>query len=118
MHAPIVSTIIRWFPRVLGIFSILFISTFALDVFGEGISVAQALLGLAVHLVPSAILLVLLVIAWRAPKAGGILFILISFIPFWLLSNELWVNLILATPFFLTGALFLFSGWYRSIKPE
>jgi len=111
MHTPTIVNIIRWFPRVLGILSILFISIFALDAFGEGIPIAEALLGFAIHLLPSAILLVFLAIAWRVPKAGGILFVLVSFLPFLLLSNELWVNFILATPFFLTGALFLFSGF-------
>ena len=111
MRAP---NILRWAPRVTGILSILFISMFALDAFSEGISVSEALLGFAIHLLPSAILLVFLAIAWRAPRAGGILFMLVSLIPFWRLSNELWVNFILAGPFFVTGLLFFFSGWYRN----
>lgn len=111
MHTRTIFNIIRWFPRVLGILSILFISIFALDAFGEGIPIGQALLGFAIHLLPSAILSVLLAVAWRAPKMGGILFVLVSFLPFFLLSNELWVNFILTTPLFLTGISFLFSSF-------
>lgn len=103
-------TTLRWAPRVLGIFAILFISSFALDVFSGGGSFLQALIGLSIHLIPSAVLVVLLAIAWKHERMGGILFIALSFAPFFLLSNQFYVNALLCAPFLLTGVLFLVSS--------
>ncbi|MCX6787115.1 MAG: hypothetical protein NTY93_01140 [Candidatus Kaiserbacteria bacterium] len=102
--------ILFWAPRVVGILAILFISLFALDVFQEGASIAQMFLGLAIHLVPIAMLAIFLVVAWKYEIVGGILFVAISFIPFFLLRNLLWVNAMLCAPFLLTGILFFVSS--------
>jgi hypothetical protein len=91
----------------IGILAILCISAFALDVFQPGEPWTSALLGFAIHLIPSAVLVIILVIAWRAELVGGILFVVVSLAPFAFLSNSLWVNLLLAAPFTLTGALFI-----------
>ena len=108
--------ILYWAPRVVGILAILFISSFALDVFQEGVPAAQILLGLVMHLIPSFVLIIILVIAWKYELVGGILFVAISFIPFFLLSrNLLWVNMLLCVPFLLTGILFLVSS-HRMLK--
>ena len=54
-----------WTPRALSILFIAFLSMFALDVFGEGLSFWQTLLALTMHLIPSFILIAALVLAWR-----------------------------------------------------
>lgn len=107
-----------WAPRVMGILAILFISVFALDVFQAGVPLAQMLLGLVIHLAPSFVLVALLAVAWRYERIGGSLFVVLSLVPFFLLSNQVWVNALLCAPFLLTGVLFIVSSLYasRSVK--
>jgi len=67
-------------PRILAILFILFISLFALDVFGEDLGFLNTAIALFMHLIPSLVLTGLLILAWKKPKLGGGLFILLSFI--------------------------------------
>jgi hypothetical protein len=96
-----------WLARLTAIAAIGFISLFSLDVFQPGVPLAEALSALAIHLLPSAALVVVLVIAWRRPLIGGIGFLLVAALPFRLLANPLSVNLLLAAPFLVAGLLFL-----------
>jgi hypothetical protein len=57
--------ILVWTPRILGILFALFVSIFALDVFGAGYGFWETILALLIHLVPVSILLIGLAIAWR-----------------------------------------------------
>jgi hypothetical protein len=65
-------------PRILALVYIVFISLFALDVFGNGYGFWGTLLALFMHLIPSLILIAILVIAWRwkKPLLAGIVFTL------------------------------------------
>ena len=64
-----------WAPRVLGILLAVFVSVFALDVFGEGYGFWSTVLALVMHLIPTALIVLALVIGWRWEWIGGILFI-------------------------------------------
>jgi hypothetical protein len=66
--------VLFWSPRVLSILFTAFVSVFALDVFGEGHGFWQTCLALLMHLVPSALLLAALLVAWRHQCVGAILF--------------------------------------------
>ena len=101
-----------WSPRVLGVLSVLFISLFALDVFQTGTPFLQMLIGFSIHLMPSFLLLIFLIIAWKWEMVGGIVFILVSLVPFIFLSNLFWVNAMLSAPFVLTGILFILNFYY------
>ena len=57
--------LLYWAPRALSIAFILFLSLFALDVFSEGYGFWQTLLALAIHLIPSMVLTVGVLLAWR-----------------------------------------------------
>ena len=70
----------HWLPRVIGILAILFISLFALDSFTAEISVWQQIIGFFIHLIPSFILLIFLIIAWKWEYTGGVIFILIGLV--------------------------------------
>ena len=96
-----------WSARLVALAAIAFISLFALDVLEPGAPPATVLIGLAVHLVPSAVLVAFLVVAWRWPLAGGVLFLAVSVLPVLILANTPAVNAILAMPFALAGLLFL-----------
>ena len=60
-----------WTPRALCIAFAIFLSMFALDVFGEGYGFGQTLLALLIHLVPAFIVLGVLAIAWRWEWIGA-----------------------------------------------
>ena len=56
----------------------LFMSVFALDVFGEGQGFWQTLVALTMHLIPTFLLLVVLWVSWRREWIGGLLFALMG----------------------------------------
>ena len=101
--------LITWAPRVIAILGICFISMFALDAFSSGAPLSEVLLGFAIHMIPSLILVAILALAWRFEVVGGIAFLLMSIVPFVRLGNPVRVNLILAGPFIVAGLLFLVS---------
>jgi len=94
-----------WLSRVLAILFIAFISMFALDVFGE----PQWFLTLLIHLIPSFILVILTIIAWKYEQLGGLMFIaagvfmLIFFHP---------KSLIVSIPTVVIGTLFLGNKYF------
>ncbi len=56
--------ILYWTPRVLGILFAVFISIFALDVFGE-YGFPEVLVALFMHLIPTFLVVGVLLIAWK-----------------------------------------------------
>ena len=110
-----VEKILFWSPRVLGILIAIFVSLFALDVFGEGYSFWETIAALAMHLIPTLVILIVLGIAWRWEWIGGFLFVALGVLYitlFWEPSN-LPAYLIISGPLFLAGILFLLDGCYR-----
>ncbi len=63
-----------WAPRALSIAFIAVLSLLALDVFDAGHGPLKTLLALAIHLVPSFVLGVVLLLAWRWEWIGAALF--------------------------------------------
>ena len=63
-----------WTPRALSILFIAFLSMFALDVFGEGLSFWRTILALTMHLIPSFVLIAALALAWRWEWIGATLY--------------------------------------------
>jgi hypothetical protein len=93
---------------------------FALDAFAPQLSVWQQIIAFLIHLIPSFILLLILVIAWRWEKIGGIVFISLGliFTPFIFSTNykhnhSIWLSisiiLMITIPFIIVGILFLLS---------
>ena len=95
-----------WLPRILGIVFPIFISTFALDVFGAGYLWYEVIMALLVHLVPTYIAVAILLIAWKWPQIGSLFYFaagLFYFLMVWQIEN--WIAILLITgPLFLTGA--------------
>ncbi len=102
-----------WTPRVLAIGMIIFLGLFALDVFEEGKSVSQILIGLLMHLVPNYILGFLLLIAWKKEILGGSLFLLTGLGFWYFFNNPFFVNLLIFGPLFLIGILFILHGFRK-----
>ncbi len=111
-----ISKTLYWTPRVLGIIAILFISMFAFDVFESGYSFFETIIALFMHLIPSFILTIILVIAWKYELIGGILFFIppIAYVIItairvpWYLALS-W-SVMIGGPFFITGILFIIQG--------
>jgi hypothetical protein len=101
--------IIHWLPRVLAILFIIFISLFALDVFEMEAGFWQKIGGFLIHLIPSYILIIATIIAWKKEFIGGVLFIIFS------VALAIWTRVELASllvilPPFIIGILFLVAG--------
>ena len=113
---PKAKQVIIWAPRALCILFVIFLSMFALDVFGEGYGFGETILALLIHLVPTFLIIIALVLAWRWEWVGAILFIAVAL--FFLLSSggESWV---ISGPLFLIGVLFLLNWIFRAqLKTE
>lgn len=103
--------------RTLGIAFAAFISLFALDVFGEGVGFWQALLGLLIHLVPTYLVVIALLVAWRWPRAGALLFFGLGLFYIFIARRDLeWQSLLLIPgPLFLIGVLFGLAGFLPEV---
>jgi len=117
-----VSKFIYWAPRILSIVFLLFLAMFSLDIFGNGYTFWQTILGLFMHNIPVFILAIVLWISWKHEIVGAIAFILagLLYILFALIRTEFhwyvlsWI-LIIAGPAFFIGILFLIN-WKKRKK--
>ncbi len=93
----------------------LFLSLFALDVFGTGAPLGDTLLALAIHLLPTLAILLFAWIGWKAPLIGGLLFIVVGVAYIIEAGGEaLLTYLLIAGPPILIGVLFLWG--YRQLR--
>ena len=101
-----------WMPRVWGIVYALFISLHALDVFEAHLPFAKLMLAFGIHLVPTAILAVVLVLAWRRDWLGFVGFIALGLVYLWipLLRFPAAVYFVTSGTAILIGLLFL-ANW-------
>ena len=111
--------VLFWTPRILGILFAAFITLFSLDVFGEGYGFWQTVLAFVMHLIPTGILVVVLILAWRWEWLGAILFFGLAI--FYLITAHglHWSAYVLISgPLFLEGVLFLNDWQYRRTLPQ
>jgi hypothetical protein len=111
-----VKPVVFWMPRILCVLFAVFISLFALDVFGAGYGFWETIVALLMHLVPTGIILIALAIAWRWEWIGAILFVALGVWYVIMAWGEFeWPTyLLIAGPLFLVGALFLVNWLYRA----
>ncbi len=67
-----------WAPRTLAILCIFFLGIFALDIFGGNNSFFETAFALFLHLIPSLVLFVALIIIWRKPLLGSVVFFFLA----------------------------------------
>ena len=107
---------LTWAPRILTLLFAAFISIFAADAIPEWHGLWDALLRVALHLIPTAVVLVILAISWRREWVGAILFTALGAlysIAFW--GRFHWsAYAAISGPLVLIGLLFLSSWWCRS----
>jgi hypothetical protein len=109
-------------PRVLSILFIMFIAMFSLDEFGNNYTFWQLVLGLFMHNIPSFILIIFLVIAWKREWLGAVGFFLFAVWYVWFIFRNISGNgfewyylswaLTIAAPAFLVGILW-WLNWKR-----
>lgn len=87
----------------------LFLSLFALDAFATGKPLLSALGDFAIHLVPAAVVLAVVVVAWRRPWFGGIVFILFAGVYALSVGSRLDWMVAISAPLLTVGLLFLWS---------
>lgn len=104
-----VERILYWSPRVLSLAFVGFLSLFALDVFCEARPFWQTLLALGIHLIPSAVLLGVIALAWRWEWIGTLLFAAAG-VAYWAAAarHPSWV-LVISGPMFLVALLYLLN---------
>ena len=110
-----------WVPRVWGIVYALFISLFALDVFEAHLPFAKLMLAFAIHLIPTAVLAVVLVFAWNRDWLGFVGFIALGLLYLWIthLRFPATVYFVISGSAFLIGLLFLASWVFgRRLHPS
>jgi hypothetical protein len=107
--------VLYWTPRVICILSAAFISIFALDVFDEGRDLWGTLLALLIHLIPTYVVIIALVVAWHWEIVGAIAFnaLGLAYI-IWAWGRFHWsAYVVIAGPLFIVGILFLLNWIYR-----
>ncbi|KAA3639764.1 MAG: hypothetical protein DWQ02_03120 [Bacteroidetes bacterium] len=121
--------IFHWLPRVLAILAIGFISLFALDAFNPELPLGKQFLDFLMHMIPSFVLILVLLLAWKKEVIGGIIFIIIglAFTP-WVFQHNYQMNqsvgmtisivAMISLPFVVIGILFLISHRFKKINPD
>ena len=123
------STVFYWLPRIICILAILFVSMFAADAFAPGLTIWQQVGTFIIHLIPSFVLAVILILAWNRELFGGLLFIIIGLglSPFiyqlnFDMNHSFWTSLsvvmMINSPFIIVGILFLVSRSLGKKHPE
>lgn len=107
--------LLLWSPRILGILVSVFLSLFALDAFGQGKTLGQALPDFVMHVSPMLILLVVVGLSWRKMWLGGLVFTgLAVAYAYFAREHTSWVAVV-SGPLLVVGVLFSWS-WMRHRK--
>ncbi|MGA3262760.1 MAG: hypothetical protein ABSC47_01795 [Terracidiphilus sp.] len=113
--SPIARRLLFWSPRILCIAFAIFLSMFSLDVFNEAHGFGQTALALLMHLIPTAIVVAVLIAAWRWEWVGAVLFAALAalYAASVLPKHPDWV-LTISAPLLVIAALFLVNWLKRS----
>jgi hypothetical protein len=84
-----------------------FLAVFAFDVFDEGFGLGETVIALLLHLLPSALVVILLAVAWRWEPIGALFFGLAALAMLVVSRGEAWV---ISGPSLLVGLLF-WASW-------
>jgi hypothetical protein len=114
-----VARLLLWSPRILTIAFALFVSIFALDVFGEFHGFWRVALALAIHLIPTFIVIAVLVAAWKWEWIGAAVFASLAAWYCWMAMHKPWfgwsVILAIPLPLLVIAGLFLVN-WIERAK--
>ena len=116
--------IIHWAPRIICILAILFVSMFALDSFDPEYNLWQQLQAFFMHLIPTYVLIILLVIAWKWELVGGLIIMALAlglspsiYFHNYQMNHSVLISLsiilMINLPFIITGVLFILSYYLK-----
>ncbi len=116
---PRLAKIVHWGSRVAAIVIIFFVALFSLDVFEMGGSVLQLIGAFLIHSLPSIILIIMLVFAWRRPVVGFIVFLIAgaAFLVFVIPGMNLGNFVLFCAPLLLISGLFYADWRWTSPQP-
>jgi len=100
-----------YLPRVLTILIAVFFSIFILEGFGQGFDWVDSLM----HLLLTMAVLAATIIAWKWPKVGGWIFVLLGIFFSWFFHPLLPNGLVIGSAPFVAGVLFLIE-WFSKKK--
>jgi hypothetical protein len=116
--SPRLAKIIHWAPRIAALLIIFFVGLFSLDVFGTGAPPLEVLAAFLMHNLPSLVMLVLLIFAWKRPVVGFAAFLIAAAAFAALFVRDIYAlpNLLLfVLPILLVASLF-YADW-QWLKP-
>jgi hypothetical protein len=117
-------TWLHWAPRVLSIAFILFLALFSLDVFDIEASPGELALGFLMHNIPSLLLTIVTMFAWKRDLVGAIGFFAATVFYIWFIVGNLshsglplgatvLASLTIGGPALVIGALYLIDWRIR-----
>jgi hypothetical protein len=101
-----------WSARILAILVCLFLSLFALDAFGNGRALSEALPDFAMHVAPVLALLAVVGVSWRREWVGGVAFTSLAVGYGYVARDHVAWVVCISTPLLVAGALYFWS-WLR-----
>jgi hypothetical protein len=118
MKSPVKTSLV-WAPRILCILYAAFISLFALDAFDPRRHLGENLLAFSMHLIPTAVILLVLAVSWRRAWVGGVFCVAFGVLYVGWAAGRFPISIyvLISGPLFLTGVLFLLS-WIFSREPN
>ena len=116
--SPRPAKVIHWAPRIAAILIIFFVSLFSFDVFDMEATPLELLGAFLMHSIPSIVMILVLLFAWRKPVVGFVAFLLVGlfFLRFVISDFGLGHFLLFSGPLLLISALF-YADW-RWLKPQ
>ena len=110
--------VLFWAPRILTILFALFLSVFALDVFAETKGFLETLTALVLHLVPTFLIVVLLVFAWRRELIGVIAFagLAVAYVVVMWGRGFPWVTYVMISGALLLISVLFFLSWRQRLR--
>ena len=114
--SPTAKKLVYWTPRILGILFAIFISLFALDVFNENRTFWEAIGAFFIHLIPTYVVIIVLIVAWKWEWIGAVLCIGLGiFYTAWTWGKFTWLAYaVISGGLILVGILFLLNWKYRA----
>jgi hypothetical protein len=109
----VLKRLLYWTPRLVCILYIVFVSLFALDVVNEHLPFPRVIGALAMHLIPTAIMTVLLILSWRWEWVGGVGFVALALLYIEMMGGLSRAYPIIFGPALLIGILFLVNWMSR-----
>jgi hypothetical protein len=104
-----------WIPRILGILMGCFLFLFSFDSFEGDSSIWLKIAGFLIHNIPTALLLLMIILLWKQPFWAGlvIIFLGIMFTGYLKTYERFDTFMLISFPVLLTGILFIWASFRK-----